>query len=64
MRLWPHSLRAQVVTIVLLATFIALTVATAALVLYDTHAYREALAADLATQAEILGRSTAPRGTQ
>ncbi|MFO1397326.1 MAG: ATP-binding protein [Burkholderiales bacterium] len=60
MRLWPQSLRAQVVTIVLLATFIALTVATAALVLYDTHAYREALTADLATQAEILGRSTAP----
>ncbi len=60
MKLWPSSLRAQVITIVLLATFIALAVATAALVLYDTHEYRAAITADLATQAEILGRSAAP----
>jgi signal transduction histidine kinase/ActR/RegA family two-component response regulator len=57
---WPESLRGRVVLVVLMATFIALTVATAALALYDARSYRQAVTADLSTQAEILARTNAP----
>jgi len=58
--IWPQSLEGRVVAVVLIATFFALTVAMAALAIYDARAYRDAVTADLTTQAEILGRTNVP----
>ena len=60
MIVWPQSLQGRVVLVVLVATFVALVVAMAALALYDARAYRQALTADLSTQAEILAHTNAP----
>lgn len=60
MSVWPQSLRGRVIAINLAATLVALTVAMAALAIYDARAYRHAISADLTTQADILARTTAP----
>ena len=60
MTLWPQSLRGRAIAVVLVTTFVALVVATTTLAVYDAHAYREALTADLMAQADILGRVSAP----
>ncbi len=57
---WPQSLQGRVILVVLVATFVALVVATAALALYDARAYRQTVTADLSTQAEILAHTNAP----
>ncbi len=56
---WPQSLQGRVILVVLLATFVALSVAMTALAIYDARAYRQTLTADLSTQAEILARTNA-----
>src|SRR5215831_15091709 len=54
-----RSIRIKLALVVLATTLAALLVAGVALVIYDVRAYREAGAADLVTQAEILGRASA-----
>ena len=55
-----RSIRYKLVMVVLATTTIALLVAGAALVIYDLRTYQEAWVTDLSTQAEILGRASAP----
>jgi signal transduction histidine kinase len=57
---WWSSLPAKVIAAMLLTTLIALVVATTGLVVYDTRAYRQAITADLSTQAELVGLSASP----
>ena len=54
-----RSIRQKLVAVVLLATLAALVVSISALMAYDLRAYHRALVADMATQAELLGRMTA-----
>ena len=53
-----RSIRQKLVAVVLLATLAALVVSISALMAYDLRAYHRALLADMATQAELLGRMT------
>ena len=55
-----RSIRLKLALVVLAATLASLLVAGVALDIYDLRAYREAGLSDLVTQAEILGRATAP----
>jgi signal transduction histidine kinase len=55
-----RSIRHKLTLIVLATTLAALVVTGIALVIYDLRGYREAGIDDLVTQAEILGRATAP----
>lgn len=55
-----HSIRHKLVLVVLAATFAALAVAGVALVIYDLRTYQQSGVQDLATQAQILGRASAP----
>ena len=55
-----RSIRIKLALVVLATTLAALLVAGVALVIYDVRAYQAAGAADLLTQAEILGRASAP----
>lgn len=55
-----RSVRYKLVLLVLAATFAALFVAGAAMVFYDLRAYQATWVNDLDTQAEILGRASAP----
>lgn len=55
-----RSIRYRLVLVVLVTTFAALTVAGAAMVFYDLRAYQKAWVNDLVTQADILGRASAP----
>ena len=55
-----HSIRHKLILVVLAATFAALAVSGIALVIYDLRTYQQAGLADLATQAQILGRASAP----
>jgi two-component system, sensor histidine kinase len=55
-----NSVQRKVMVMVLATTFSALFVAAAALLLYEVRTYRDAWLNDLATQADILGRSSAP----
>jgi signal transduction histidine kinase len=55
-----RSIRLKLALVVLATTMSALLVAGIALVLYDLRAYREAGMNDLTTQADILGRASAP----
>jgi signal transduction histidine kinase len=55
-----RSIRIKLALVVLATTLAALVVAGIALVIYDLSAYREAGVQDLSTQAEILGRASAP----
>ena len=56
----PRSLRQKLLGMVLVTTLVALIVALAAMIGYDLSAYHRILVADMTTQAELLGRTTAP----
>jgi signal transduction histidine kinase len=56
----PHSVRRKVLTVVLVTTFVAVLFALSVVAVYDLRAYHRALVSDLRTQAELLGRMTAP----
>lgn len=55
-----RSIRSKFALAVLASTFAALAVAGAALVFYDLRTYQKQWVDDLLTQAEILGRASAP----
>jgi methyl-accepting chemotaxis protein len=52
--------RVKVIAVVLVTTFVALVISTAALLAYDIENYRTFLVSDARTQAEILARANAP----
>jgi signal transduction histidine kinase len=56
----PRTLRQKLLGMVLLTTLVALIVALGAIVGYDLRTYHRALVSDMTTQAELLGRTTAP----
>lgn len=56
----PRSLRTKLLGVVLLTTFVALAVALSAMVVHDLRDYHRAWTEDMRTQAELLGRATAP----
>jgi signal transduction histidine kinase len=60
LRTITRSIRHKLALTVLATTIAALVVAGVALVIYDLRAYRQAGIDDLVTQAEILGRASAP----
>lgn len=60
LRIVAHSIRRKLTLLVLASTLAALVVTGIALVIYDLRGYREAGIDDLVTQAEILGRASAP----
>lgn len=60
LRAIARSIRYKLVLVVLATTFTALLVAGAAMVFYDLRAYQQTWVNDLDTQAEILGRASAP----
>jgi signal transduction histidine kinase len=55
-----RSVRFKLMGVVLLTTLVALLVALAALITYGLQTYHRLLVADMSTQAELLGRATAP----
>ena len=59
-RYFGRSLRRKVTALVLGTTLLALGLAGAALVLYDVRAYERQGTADLATQADVVARASAP----
>jgi len=60
LRRLARSIRYKLVMVVLATTTAALLVAGAAMVIYDLRAYQQSWVNDLNTQAEILGRASAP----
>src|SRR5260370_4263429 len=56
----PLSVRQKLLAVVLLTTQRALLVAIAVMVGFDLRNYRQSLIADMTTQADLLGRTTAP----
>jgi signal transduction histidine kinase/ActR/RegA family two-component response regulator len=56
----PLSLRAKLIGVVLVTTLAALAVALGAMVVNDLRVYRQAWIADIETQAQLLGQTTAP----
>jgi signal transduction histidine kinase len=60
LRTVERSIRHKLTLVVLATTLAALVVTGIALVIYDLREYRQAGVDDLVTQAEILGRATAP----
>ena len=61
---WPRfgarSIRHKLIVIVLTTTFVALSLAGVALVIFDLNSYEDSLEADLLTQADIVGTASAP----
>ena len=57
---YRQSLRRRVMVLVLGTTMLALGLAGAALVLYDVRAYERQWTTDLATQADVVARASAP----
>ena len=57
-RRFRRSVRFKLLALMLATTLVALVVAVAALVAYDTNDYYDRVVSDLTTQAEILGRSS------
>ena len=55
-----RSVQQKFLVVVLLATLVALLVAVAAMVAYDLRLYHRSWINDLTTQAELLGRTSAP----
>src|SRR5437762_13583906 len=55
----PGSLRTKLLAIVLVTTLVALIVALCAIVGYDVRLYQQAWVADMETQAQLIGRTTA-----
>jgi signal transduction histidine kinase len=60
MTLKPRSLRQKLAVVVLASTLAALVVALAAMIGYELRDYHRGLVLDVTTQADLLGRSTAP----
>ena len=58
--LFRLSLQRRLLAVTMLTALVALLVALGAMVAYDLRAYHEGWTADLKTQAELLGHSTAP----
>src|SRR5256885_6432266 len=56
----PFSVRRKLLAVVLLTTLTALLVAIAVMVGFDLRTYRQSLISDMTTQANLLGRTTAP----
>src|SRR6266568_7110403 len=56
----PRSLRQKLIGVVLLTTLVALFVALGAIIAYDLRAYHQGWISDMTTQADLLGRTTAP----
>jgi signal transduction histidine kinase len=56
----PSSVQQKLIGMVLLSTVAAVLVAIAAMVLYDLRLYHTGWIADVSTQAELLGRTSAP----
>src|SRR2546430_2392101 len=56
----PFSVRRKLLAVVLLTTLTALLVAIAVMVGFDLRTYRQSLISDMTTQADLLGRTTAP----
>src|SRR5258705_10415893 len=56
----PRSVRQKLVGLVLVATLAAILVAILAMIAYDLRLYHTSWVADLETQAELLGRTSAP----
>ncbi len=54
------SIRKKMVWFVMIITFVALLIASAAMVLYELRTYHEARVDDLISQANLIGRSSAP----
>ncbi|MFA7388163.1 MAG: CHASE sensor domain-containing protein, partial [Thiohalobacteraceae bacterium] len=59
-RIIANSVRLKLILVVMATTFAALSVAAAAMVVYDLRNYRESWVNDLTTQADILAHATAP----
>ena len=59
-RFGTKSIRHKLNGIVLATTFVALTLAGVALVIFDLNSYEDSLEADLLTQADIVGTASAP----
>jgi signal transduction histidine kinase len=57
---YPQSVRNKLLGVVLLTTLVALVVALAAMIGYDLRVYHQGWVADVTTQAELLGRTSAP----
>ncbi|HYR36889.1 MAG TPA: ATP-binding protein [Burkholderiales bacterium] len=55
-----HSVRHKLLAVVLASTLAAVLVAIAAMVAYDLRLYHQSWLNDLATQAELVGRTSAP----
>ena len=60
LRAGTRSIRHKLIGIVLATTFVALTLAGVALVIFDLKSYEASLEADLSTQADIMGTASAP----
>lgn len=56
---YPGSVRNKLLTVVLLTTLVALLVALVAMIGYDLRVYHRSWVSDVATQAELLGRTSA-----
>jgi len=56
----PFSVRQKLLAVVLFTTLTALLVAIAVMVGFDLRNYRQSLISDMTTQADLLGRTTAP----
>jgi len=56
----PFSVRQKLLAVVLLTTLTALLVAIMVMVGFDLRNYRQSLISDMTTQADLLGRTTAP----
>lgn len=55
-----RSLKSKLLFVALLTTLVAVMVALAAMILYDVRLYQRSWEADIRTQAELLGRTSAP----
>lgn len=60
LQLVARSIRHKLALVVLATTLAALAVTGVAMVIYDLHSYERGGISDLSTQAEILGRASAP----
>jgi signal transduction histidine kinase len=58
--LLPRTLLQKLLGVVLLSSLVALVIAMSAMLVYDLRVYHASSVADLATQAELLGRASAP----
>ena len=56
---YPGSVRNKLLAVVLLTTLVALVVALVAMIGYDLRVYHRSWVSDVATQAELLGRTSA-----